>query len=42
MILISNDFWHKMKIYNFNPYNGLNGLAIAKNIPVLLIIANNY
>ncbi len=21
MILISNDFWHKRKIYNFDPYN---------------------
>ncbi len=27
MILISNDFWHKGKIYNFDPYNVL--LAIA-------------
>ncbi len=31
MILISNDFWHKRKIYNFDPYNVL--LAIATNIP---------
>ncbi len=23
MILISNDFWHKRKIYNFEPYNVL-------------------
>ncbi len=22
MILISNDFWHKIKMYNFDPYNG--------------------
>ncbi len=27
----ANDFWHKRKIYNFNPYNVL--LAIATNIP---------
>ncbi len=33
MILISNDFWHNRKIYNFDPYNVL--LAIAINIPVL-------
>uniref|UniRef100_A0A673NRB8 Sialin n=1 Tax=Sinocyclocheilus rhinocerous TaxID=307959 RepID=A0A673NRB8_9TELE len=26
-----NDFWHKRKIYNFDPYNVF--LAIAKNIP---------
>ncbi len=32
--LISNDFWHKRKIYNFDPYNVF--LAIATNIPVLL------
>ncbi len=38
MILISNDFWHKIKIYNFVPYNVL--LAIATNIPVLLITAS--
>ncbi len=31
MILISNDFWHKRKIYNFDPYNVL--LAISTNIP---------
>ncbi len=37
MILISNDFWHKRKMYNFNPYNVL--LAIAINIPVLLMPA---
>ncbi len=23
MILISNDFWHKIKMYNFDPYNVL-------------------
>ncbi len=34
MILISNDFWYKIKIDNFEPYNVL--LAIATNIPVLL------
>ncbi len=27
----ANDFWHKRKMYNFNPYNVL--LAIATNIP---------
>ncbi len=31
MILISNDFWHKIKIYNFYPFNAF--LAIAMNIP---------
>ncbi len=29
-----NNFWHKIKIDNFNPYNIF--LAIATNIPVLL------
>ncbi len=37
MILISNDFWHKIKKYNFEPYNVL--LSIATNIAVLLITA---
>ncbi len=37
MILISNDFWHKIKMYNFDPYNVL--LAIATNIAVLLMTA---
>ncbi len=27
----ANDFWHKRKMANFNPYNVL--LAIATNIP---------
>ncbi len=36
MILISNDFWHKIKIYNFDSYNVL--LVIATNIPVLLSV----
>ncbi len=31
MILISNDFWHNIKIDNFDPYNVL--LAISTNIP---------
>ncbi len=31
MILISNDFWHNRKIYNFDPHNVL--LSIATNIP---------
>ncbi len=30
-----NDFWHKIKMYNFDPYNAL--LAIATNIPALLM-----
>ncbi len=29
-----NDFWHKRKMYNFEPYCVL--LVIATNIPVLL------
>ncbi len=36
-ILIFNDFWHKRKMYNFDPYNVL--LSIATNIPVLLMTA---
>ncbi len=35
MILISNDFCHKIKMYNFDPYNVL--LAITVNIAVLLM-----
>ncbi len=35
MILISNDFWHKIKMYNFDSYSVL--LAIATNIPVLFL-----
>ncbi len=35
--LISNDFWHKIFFYNFDPYNV--SLAIATNIPVLLMTA---
>ncbi len=35
MILISNDFCHTIKIYNFDPYNAL--LVIATNIAVLLM-----
>ncbi len=38
MILISNDFWHKIKMYNFEPYNVL--LSIATNIAVLLMTAS--
>ncbi len=38
MIVISNDFWHKIKMYNFDPYNVL--LAIATNIAVLLMTAS--
>ncbi len=34
MILISNDFCHKRKINNFDPYNVL--LDISANIAVLL------
>ncbi len=39
MILIYNDFWHEIKMYNFDPYNVL--LSIATNIPVLLMTNNN-
>ncbi len=35
MILISNDFLHKRKINNFEPYDVL--LSIATNIPVLIL-----
>ncbi len=35
-MLISNDFWHKIK--HFEPYNVL--LSIATNIPVLLMTAS--
>ncbi len=38
MILISNDFWHKIKMYNFDPYNVL--LSIATNIAVVLMTAS--
>ncbi len=38
MILISNDFWHIIKMYNFAPYNVL--LAIVTNIAVLLMTAS--
>ncbi len=31
LYLISNDFWHKRKKYNFDPYNVF--LSIATNIP---------
>ncbi len=34
-LIYPNDFWHKRKIDNFDPYNVL--LAIAKNIPVPLM-----
>ncbi len=37
MILIS-DFWHQIKMYNFEPYNVL--LVIATNIAVLLMTAS--
>ncbi len=32
----ANDFWHKRKMYNFNPYNVL--LAIATNILQRLLV----
>ncbi len=38
MILISNDFWNKIKMYNCDPYNVL--LAISTNIAVLLMTAS--
>ncbi len=28
-----NEFWHKFKMYHFNPYNAF--LAIATNVPML-------
>ncbi len=36
--LISNDFWHKIKMYNFDQYNVL--LVIVTNIAVLLMTAS--
>ncbi len=36
--LISNDFWHKIKMYNFYSYNVF--LVIATNIAVLLMTAS--
>ncbi len=38
MILISNDFWHNIKMYNSDPHNVL--LAISTNIAVLLMTAS--
>ncbi len=38
MILISNDFWHNRKMYNFDPYNVL--VSIYINIAVLLMTAS--
>ncbi len=38
LYIISNDFWHKIKRYNFDSYNVL--LVIATNIPVLLMTAS--
>ncbi len=38
MILIFNDFWHKIKMYNFDPYNVL--LSISTDIAVLLMTAS--
>jgi len=38
MILISNDFWHKIQINNFDPYNVL--LVISTNTPVLVMTAS--
>ncbi len=38
LYLISDDFWYKIKINNFDPYNVL--LVIATNIPVLLMTAS--
>ncbi len=35
LYLLSYDFWHKIKIYNFDPYKVF--LTIATNIPVLLM-----
>ncbi len=33
MILISNDFWHNIIFFNFDPYNVL--LAIATNMQLM-------
>ncbi len=38
MVLIFNYFFHKRKMYNFDPCNVL--LSIATNIPVLLMTAS--
>ncbi len=38
MILISNDFCHIIKMYNFDSYNVL--LSIATNIAVLFMTAS--
>jgi len=38
MILISNDFCHIIKLYNFDPNNVL--LSISTNIAVLLMTAS--
>ncbi len=38
MILISNDFWHKIKINNIASYNVL--LSISTNIAVLRMTAS--
>ncbi len=35
MILMSNDFWHKIKINNIDP----NNVLLATNIPVLFMTA---
>ncbi len=40
LYLISMDFWHKIKINHFDPYNVL--LAIATNIPVLLMTSSRF
>ncbi len=34
--LLPNDFWHKIKIYHFDPYNVF--LAIGSNIPQRLVL----
>ncbi len=36
--LISNAYWHKIKMYNFDPYNIL--LVISTNIAELLMTAS--
>ncbi len=35
LYLYRNDFWHKIQMYNFDPYNVL--LAIGTNIPMLVM-----
>ncbi len=40
MISISNDFWHKIKMYNFDPYNAL--LSISTNMTASVLQGHIY